>query len=47
MNGEKDMKKEKDKNELKNFLNPQGDSETRIALVIAFILIIIGIYYGS
>ena len=47
MNGENDMKKEKDKNELENFLNPQGDSETRVALVIAFTLIILGIYYGS
>ena len=41
------MKKEKEKNKLENFLNPQGDSETRIALVIAFTLIILGIYYGS
>ena len=47
MIGENDMKKEKEKNELKNFLNPQGDFETRIALVIAFTLIILGIYYGS
>ena len=40
------MKKERNENELENFLNPQGDSETRIALVIAFTLIILGIYYG-
>ena len=39
------MKKER--NELENFLNPQGDFETRVALVLAFTLIIIGIYYGS
>ena len=43
------MMKEKNKkrNELENFLKPQGDFETRIALVIAFTMIIIGIYYGK
>jgi len=30
-----------------NFLKPQGDFETRIALVIAFTMIIIGIFYGK
>ena len=30
-----------------NFMKPQGDFETRIALVIAFTLIIIGILYGK
>ena len=30
-----------------DFLKPQGDFETRIALVIAFTMIIIGIYYGK
>ena len=30
-----------------NFLKPEGDFETRIALVIAFSLIIIGILYGK
>ena len=30
-----------------NFLKPQGDFETRIALVIGFAMIIIGIYYGK
>ena len=28
-----------------NFLKPQGDFETRIALVIGFAMIIIGIFY--
>ena len=30
-----------------NFEKPEGDFETRIALVIAFTLIIIGILYGK
>ena len=30
-----------------NFLKPEGDFETRIALVIAFSLIIIGIMYNK
>ena len=30
-----------------DFLKPQGDFETRIALVIAFTMIIIGIFYGK
>ena len=30
-----------------NFAKPQSDFETRIALVIAFSLIIIGILYGK
>ena len=30
-----------------NFLKPQGDFETRIALVIVFTMIIIGIFYGK
>ena len=30
-----------------NFAKPQGDFETRIALVIAFSTIIIGIIYGT
>jgi len=30
-----------------NFAKPQGDFETRIALVIAFTLIIIGIIYAQ
>ena len=52
-NGWKNMKKEK-LNEWgypihpeMNFLKPEGDFETRIALVIAFTLIIIGIIYGT
>ena len=53
LNGWKDMKKEK-LNEYgypihpkMNFQKPQGDFETRIALVIAFITITIGIIYGT
>ena len=30
-----------------NFLKPEGDFETRIALAISFSLIIIGIIYGK
>ena len=30
-----------------NFMKPRGDFETRIALVIAFTMIIIGIFYGK
>ena len=30
-----------------NFLKPEGDFETRIALIIAFSLIIIGIVYNK
>ena len=49
MPGERDMMKEKDKKKKQgeNFLKPQGDFETRIALVIAFSMIILGIFYGK
>ena len=53
LNGWKDMKKEKLNewgypiHQEMNFQKPQGDFETRIALIIAFSLIIIGILYGK